>query len=294
MVKDVVRESLILTTNATFYETSGQVFTKTAADIEAMARAGRLASECLEWIVHQVVPEMTTQDIDDLQTDFARKHGVVAAPYQYRGFPKSICTAVNEVICHGIPNAKQVLKEGDIVGIDVTLILDGFHGDNAATIPVGEVSEETMKLLVATLEANRRGIAAVRPGARIGDIGHAIQSHTEPLGYSVVRDFVGHGVGRGFHEAPQIPHFGTAGRGRRLTPGTVFTIEPMINLGTYECVLLDDGWTAVTTDGKLSAQYEHTLAVTEDGVRVLTVQNDDGVWEPPGRWYPPGFEKPTG
>jgi methionyl aminopeptidase len=231
---------------------------------------------------------MSTQDIDDLQVDFVRREGVVAAPLHYRGFPKSICTAVNEVICHGIPSKRQVLREGDIVGIDVTLLVEGFHGDNAATIPVGEVRPEVMRLLEATLESNRLGIAAVRPGARLGDVGHAIQSHVEPLGLAVVRDFVGHGVGRGFHEAPQVPHYGTPGRGLRLTPGLVFTVEPMINEGTWEIELLSDGWTAVTADRKLSAQYEHTIAVTDDGVRVLTVQNDEGRWEPPGRWYPPG------
>jgi len=272
-----------------FYESSGRVFIKSQAEIETMAAAGRLAAECLEWIVEQVRPGITTQDIDDLQVDFAKRHGVIAAPLHYRGFPKSICTAVNEVICHGIPNAKQTLKQGDIVGIDVTLVVEGFHGDNAATIPVGEVSEETMRLLEATLEAQRRGIAAVKPAARLGDVGHAIQSYVEPLGFSVVRDFVGHGTGRGFHEAPQVPHFGEPGRGQRLTPGLVFTVEPMINEGAWEMEVLDDGWTAVTIDGKLSAQYEHTLAVTKDGVRILTVQNDEGIWEPPGRWYPPGY-----
>ena len=276
-------------TGQNFYESSGRIFIKSQAEIDTMAKAGRLASECLEWIVKQVQPGMTTQDIDDLQVEFAKKHNVVAAPLHYRGFPKSICTAVNEVICHGVPNPRQVLKEGDIVGIDVTLIVEGFHGDNASTIPVGEVSEDTMKLLVATLEAQRLGVAAVEPGNRLGDIGHAIQSHVEPLSYSVVRDFVGHGTGRGFHEAPQVPHFGEQGRGRRMTPGLVFTVEPMINVGAWEMEVLDDGWTAVTVDGKLSAQYEHTLAVTQDGVRVLTVQNDEGKWEPPGRWYPPGY-----
>ncbi len=276
-----------------FYETSGKVFIKSRAEIETMARAGRLAAECLEWIIRQVQPGMSTQDIDDLQVDFARREGVVAAPLHYRGFPKSICTAVNEVICHGIPSPKQVLREGDIVGIDVTLIVEGFHGDNAATIPVGKVRPEVMRLLEATLESNRRAIEVVKPGARLGDVGHAIQSYVEPLGYSVVRDFVGHGVGRGFHEAPQVPHYGVPGRLLRLTPGLAFTIEPMINEGTWEVVLLSDGWTAVTADGKLSAQYEHSLAVTEEGVRVLTVQNDEGIWEPPGRWSPPGYTYPS-
>jgi methionyl aminopeptidase len=272
-----------------FYESSGKIFIKSRAELETMAIASRMAARCLEWICRQVQPGMTTQDIDDLQVDFARREGVVAAPLGYRGFPKSICTAVNEVICHGIPSPKQVLREGDIVGIDVTLIVEGFHGDNAATVPVGEVSPSAMRLLVASLEANRLGIEAVRPRARMGDIGHAIQSHVEPLGFSVVQAFVGHGVGRGFHEAPQVPHYGTAGMGKRLLPGMTFTVEPMINEGTWEMDLLADGWTAVTRDRKLSAQYEHTLAVTEEGVRVLTVQNDEGRWEPPGRWSPPGY-----
>jgi methionyl aminopeptidase len=275
-----------------YYEASEKVFIKSRADIESMARAGRLASQCLEWILKQVRPGMSTQDIDDLQVDFVRREGVVAAPLNYRGFPKSICTAVNEVICHGIPSKREVLREGDIIGIDVTLLVEGFHGDNAATIPVGEVRPEVMRLLEATLEANRLGIAAVGPGARLGDVGHAIQSHVEPLGFAVVRDFVGHGVGRGFHEAPPVPHYGTPGRKLRLTPGLVFTVEPMINEGTWEVEVLSDGWTALTADRKLSAQYEHTVAVTEDGVRVLTVQNDEGRWEPPGRWYPPGYRAP--
>jgi methionyl aminopeptidase len=264
---------------------------KSEQDIEKMAQAGRLAAECLEWIIQQVEPGMSTQDIDDLQTQFANKHRVIPAPLNYNGFPKSICTSINEVICHGIPNKNDVLVEGDIVGIDVTLIVDGFHGDTASTIPVGEVAPDVMKLLADTLACNRLGIAAVKHGARVGDIGAAIQAHAEPRGYSVVRDFVGHGIGRIFHEAPQIPHYGVAGRGRQLRTGMTFTVEPMINVGVPEAVILDDDWTALTADGELSAQYEHTMAVTPDGVRVLTVQNDDGAWEPPGRWYPPGAEK---
>ncbi|HEY5659117.1 MAG TPA: type I methionyl aminopeptidase, partial [Myxococcota bacterium] len=169
-----------------------------------------------------------------------------------------------------------------------------FHGDTATTVGVGEVSEEVAELLRATLEAQRRGIEAVRPDARIGDIGHAIQSTVEPRGFSVVRDFVGHGIGRGFHEEPQVPHYGRSGRGLRLRPGMTFTIEPMINVGVPDVEILDDGWTAVTADRRLSAQYEHTIEVTEQGVRVLTVQNDAGAWEPPGRWWPPGFEGAPG
>lgn len=269
-------------------ETRNQgIVLKSDTQLASLRAACRLASECLDWIIHQVQPGMSTQDIDDLQTQFARRSRVICAPLNYRGFPKSICTSVNHVICHGIPSPKQILKNGDIVGIDVTLIVEGFHGDNAATIPVGSVSDEAMALLKATLEANRVGIAAVKPGARIGDIGHAIQRLVEPMGYSVVRDFVGHGIGRGFHESPQIPHYGRPGKGLRLRPGMTFTIEPMINVGRWQAEILDDDWTAVTVDGSLSAQYEHTLAVTPSGVEVLTVQNDEGRWEPPGRWYPP-------
>ena len=270
---------------------SQQIHVNSAAELEAMRVAGRLAARCLEWILSQVQPGMATQDIDDLQVQFVRQHGVRAAPLNYRGFPKSICTSVNEVICHGIPNRKQVLRDGDIIGIDVTLIVEGFHGDNAATIPVGEVGPEAMRLMKAALEANRRGIEAVGPGGRIGDIGHAIQSYVEPLGYSVVRDFVGHGIGREFHTQLQVPHYGKANSGKRVYPGMTFTVEPMINQGRTDVELLDDGWTAVTADGKLSAQYEHTVAVTPEGVSVLTVQNDSGDWEPPGRWYLPGMER---
>jgi len=262
---------------------------KNEANLVAMRRAGRLASECLAWIVRQVEPGMTTLEIDDLQMQFAQEHGVRPAPLGYKGFPRSICTSVNEVICHGIPSRKAVLREGDIVGIDVTLILEGFHGDTAATVAVGEVDDEVAGLLRATLEAQRRAIEVVRPGGRLGDIGHAIQSTVEPRGFSVVRDFVGHGIGRRFHEEPQVPHFGEAGHGLRLGAGMTFTVEPMINAGVPDSEILEDGWTAVTGDRRLSAQYEHTLEVTDQGVRVLTVQNETGTWEPPGRWWPPGF-----
>jgi methionyl aminopeptidase len=278
--------------SAVLFKPPPSVHLKSRAELDAMRAAGRLASECLAWILGQVETGMTTQDIDDLQVQFVGKHGVRAAPLGYRGFPRSICTSVNEVICHGIPTSKRVLREGDIIGVDVTLIVEGFHGDNAATIPVGEISPEAMRLLETTLEASRRGIEAVSPQARLGDVGHAIQSYAEARGFSVVRDFVGHGIGREFHAEPQVAHYGRAGRGLRLRPGMTFTVEPMINEGSYELDILDDGWTAVTLDGRLSAQYEHTVAVTEDGVEVLTVQNSEGAWEPPGRWYPPSLPSP--
>ena len=271
----------------------GPIRIKNEQHLRAMRSAGRLAAECLAWIVSQVAPGMTTLEIDDLQVEFARRHGVIPAPKGYRGFPRSICTSPNEVICHGIPSRDVVLKAGDIIGIDVTLIVEGFHGDNATTIALGETSDEARALLCTTLAAQRAGIACVRPGARLGDVGHAIQAVAESAGFSVVRDFVGHGIGRGFHEAPQVPHYGEPGRGLRLLPGLTFTVEPMINAGAPDVDIQADGWTALTTDRRLSAQYEHTLEVTEDGVRVLTVQNESGSWEPPGRWWPPGFDRET-
>ncbi len=269
---------------------SGAIQLKNETQLAAMRAAGRLSAECLAWVVSHVKPGVTTLDLDELVVQFAKRHGATPAPLGYRGFPRSVCTSINEVICHGIPDRKAVLRAGDIVGIDVALILDGFHGDNAATVAVGAIAEPARKLLCATLEAQRRAIAVVRPGARLGDIGHAIQSHVEPLGFSVVRDFVGHGVGRRFHEEPQVLHYGAPGAGMRLHAGLTFTIEPMINAGAPGIQILADGWTALTADRSLSAQYEHTLEVTDDGVRVLTVQNDTGAWEPPGRWWPPGFE----
>lgn len=258
---------------------------KTAEELDGMRRAGRLASTCLQWICDQVEPGMTTQHIDDLQMQFAQEHGARPAPLNYKGFPKSICTSINEVICHGIPATDVILQEGDIIGIDVTLVLDGFYGDNATTIPVGEVSEDAQRLMFSTLESLKRGIEAVSPGKRLGDIGHAIQTYAEREGYGVVRDFVGHGIGTRFHEEPQVPHIGRPRTGVRLRPNMTFTIEPMINQGTWKLRILEDEWTAVTADGGLSAQYEHTIAVTREGFEIMTVQNDDGTWEPPGRQH---------
>jgi methionyl aminopeptidase len=202
---------------------------------------------------------------------WTQEHGAKSAPLGYKGYPKSICTSVNEVVCHGIPNARQILKEGDIINIDVTLILEGYHGDTSKTFFVGTPSPKAKKLVEVTEECRRLGIAEVKPGARIGDIGAAIQEYAESQGFSVVRDFVGHGISNIFHTAPDIPHYGTRDKGKRLRPGMVFTIEPMINEGTWEVEVLGDGWTAVTRDRLLSAQCEHTLAVTEDGVEILTL-----------------------
>jgi len=240
-------------------------------EIEKMRQAGRLAAELLDYLEPMVKPGVSTLELNDAAEEWTQKHGATSAPLGYHGFPKSICTSVNEVVCHGIPNAKQILKAGDIINIDVTPLVDGYHGDTSKTFFVGEPSPLAHKLVEVTEECMWRGIREVKPGARIGDIGAAIQEYAEAQGFSVVRDFVGHGVGRIFHSAPQVPHYGTRGKGRKLRTGMVFTIEPMINEGTYEVEVMADKWTALTKDRKLSAQFEHTIAVTEEGVEVLTL-----------------------
>jgi methionyl aminopeptidase len=242
---------------------------KTPAQIEAMRPACRLAAQTLEETAKILRAGITTDDINAFVHDYTVKHGAVPAPLNYRGFPKSVCTSVNEVICHGIPG-KRKLKDGDIINVDITSILNGWHGDVSATFYIGEPSEETRRLVKVAKKCLELGIAAVRPGARLGDIGAAIQWYAEPNGCSVVRDFVGHGIGERFHEAPQVTHFGQAGRGQRLRQGMVFTVEPMINQGGWQLHTLADGWTAVTDDGKLSAQFEHTIAVTKEGAEILT------------------------
>ncbi|NJN57047.1 MAG: type I methionyl aminopeptidase [Leptolyngbyaceae cyanobacterium SL_5_9] len=240
-------------------------------EIDKMRRAGQLAAELLDHLAPMVKPGVSTLDLNDEAERWTQAHGAKSAPLGYHGFPKSICTSINEVVCHGIPNAKQILRDGDIINIDVTPILDGYHGDTSRTFFVGEPSPVARKLVEVTEECLNRGIAAVKPGARIGDIGAAIQEYAEAAGFSVVRDFVGHGVSRIFHTAPQIPHYGTRGKGKKLRPGMVFTIEPMINEGTWEVEVMSDKWTALTKDRKLSAQFEHTIAVTQDGVEILTL-----------------------
>lgn len=240
-------------------------------EIEKMRQAGQLAAELLEHLGKMVKPGISTLELNDEAERWTQERGAKSAPLGYHGFPKSICTSINEVVCHGIPDAKQILREGDIINIDVTPTLDGYHGDTSKTFFVGEPSAQAQKLVEVTEECLMRGIAAVQPGARLGDIGAAIQDYAEAAGFSVVRDFVGHGVSRVFHTAPQVPHYGTRGRGKKIRPGMVFTIEPMINEGTWEVEVLDDGWTAVTRDRKLSAQFEHTIAVTPSGVEILTM-----------------------
>ena len=248
------------------------IYLKSDAEIDAMKPSCALAAQALVMIEPYVKPGISTLELNDVCHEFIIKNNAIPAPLNYRGFPKSICTSINNVICHGIPNAKQKLKEGDIINIDVTTILGGYHGDTSKTFYVGKVSDPARKLVETTHEAMMRGIQAVTLGGRIGDIGAAIQSFVEPFGYSVVRDFVGHGIGRIFHEDPQVPHYGKKGTGKRIEAGMVFTIEPMVNEGDWPAEILEDDWTAVTIDGKLSAQFEHTIAVRSDGkVEILTL-----------------------
>jgi len=235
-----------------------------------MRRAGRLAAETLDFITPYVVPGVSTDELDRLCAEFTEKNGGRSAPLNYRGFPKSICTSVNHVVCHGIPGDK-ILVEGDIVNIDVTPIVDGWHGDSSRMYPVGEVSVKAERLIDVTYESMMRGIAVIRPGATVGDLGYAIESFVRPFRYSVVRDFCGHGVGRIFHDAPNILHFGRPGEGPVFRTGMFFTVEPMVNLGKPQVKVLSDGWTAVTRDKSLSAQYEHSCGVTEDGVEIFTL-----------------------
>ena len=234
-----------------------------------MRVAGRLAAAALDMLVAHVKPGVTTEELDDLVLEFALDHGAIPAPLNYRGFPKAICTSVNHVVCHGIPGPKP-LRDGDIVNIDVTLIVDGWHGDTSRMFAVGQITRRAERLIEVTYRALQRGIAAVKPGLTTGHIGAAIQTYAEGERCSVVRDFCGHGLGRVFHDRPNILHYGEAGDGVVLEPGMLFTIEPMINLGKPHVKVLPDGWTAVTRDRELSAQFEHTVGVTETGVEVFT------------------------
>ena len=236
---------------------------------EGMRRAGRLAAECLDMLIPHVVPGVTTQKIDDLAREFVLGHGGLPACLFYKGYRNTVCTSINHVVCHGIPGPKA-LKEGDIVNIDVTVIVDGWHGDTSRMYSVGEVKRKATRLMDVTYECMMKGIAAIKPGARLGDLGAAIQEHAERQRYSVVEAFCGHGLGRVFHDAPNILHFGKRGQGQPLLPGMIFTVEPMINLGRPDVALLSDGWTAVTRDRALSAQYEHAVGVTETGFEIFT------------------------
>ena len=235
-----------------------------------MRKAGSLAASVLDMITPHVVAGVTTAALDKLCHDFILQHGAVPAPLNYKGFPKSTCISLNHVVCHGIPGDKA-LRDGDILNIDVTVILDSWYGDTSRMFYVGAPSVKATRLIEITYECLMRGIAAARPGNRLGDIGHAIQSFAESQRFSVVRDFTGHGLGQTFHCAPTILHYGQAGEGMRLEPGMIFTIEPMINAGRYETKILADGWTAVTRDKSLSAQFEHSIGVTEGDPEIFTL-----------------------
>jgi len=260
-------------------EKEGQIKLHGPEAFAAMRKAGQLAAAALDMLVPHVAPGVTTERLDDLVFEFAMDHGAIPAPLHYRGFPKSICTSINHVVCHGIPGPKP-LREGDILNIDVTLIVDGWHGDTSRMYPVGRINRRAERLIQVTYEALERGIAAVRPGATTGDIGHAIQVFAEAERCSVVRDFCGHGLGQVFHDRPNILHYGEPGEGVVLQPGMLFTIEPMINLGKPHVKVLPDGWTAVTRDRELSAQFEHTVGVTEIGCEVFTY-SPAGLHKPP-------------
>jgi len=248
---------------------------KTESEINKMRIAGKLAAEVLEMIVPHVVPGVTTNELDQICHDYiVNDQQAIPAPLNYRGFPKSICTSINQTICHGIPSEKK-LKKGDIINIDITVIKDDYHGDTSKMFCVGPATQHAKRLIDITRESLFLGIEQVKPGATLGDIGHAIQVHAESNRYSIVREFCGHGIGKNFHEDPHVMHFGKAGEGEVLEAGMIFTIEPMLNIGKRHMKVLKDGWTAVTKDRSLSAQWEHTILVTPEGHEVLTLRQEE-------------------
>jgi len=253
------------------YERQGQIkIHDPKVAFPGMAAAGKLAAECLDMLVPEVKEGVTTKRLDDLAREFVFDRGALPACVFYRGYRHTICTSLNHVVCHGIPG-DRVLRDGDVVNIDVTVIVDGWHGDTSRMYAIGpNVSRKAHRLMDITYEAMMRGLAAVKPGATLGDLGYAIQSYAEAERASVVREFCGHGLGRVFHDAPNILHFGRPGQGEELKPGMIFTVEPMLNAGSPQVKVLNDGWTAVTKDKSLSAQYEHSVGVTEDGVVIFT------------------------
>jgi methionyl aminopeptidase len=257
------------------YKGRYNIILKDADDIEGIRAAGRIAVATLEMVAPHIKPGVKTDDINTLVHEFTIKHGAIPAPLNYRGYPKSVCISINDVVCHGIPG-ERILKDGDIVNIDVTPILNGYYADANKTFFAGTPSPGAEKIVRVARECLKEGLAVSRPGNRLGDIGWAIQQYAEGRGCSVVREFVGHGVGIDFHEAPQVPHYGLRGRGIQLVPGMVFTIEPMINLGKKDLHVLADRWTAVTNDGSLSAQFEQTILITGDGYESLTPFDLDG------------------
>ncbi len=250
------------------------IILKTSRELALMREAGRISQRALMLGGEAVEPGVSTWEIDKIIREYIEKSGAKPNFLGYSDFPASACISVNDTVIHGIPSKKQILKKGDIVSIDTGAIINGFNGDNAWTFACGEVSEEAQKLMDTTREALFKGIEQARPGNRVGDIGHAVQEYVEARGYSVVRDFVGHGVGAKLHEDPSVPNFGTAGRGVRLLPGMVIAIEPMVNVGDFRVKVLNDGWTTKTIDGKLAAHFEHTIAITTNGPVILTNADD--------------------
>ncbi|MDC0088418.1 type I methionyl aminopeptidase [Porticoccaceae bacterium] len=249
---------------------------RSADDLAKMREAGRLAAEVLELIGDYVVPGVSTEKLDSICHDhIVNVQKAIPACLGYRGFPKSVCTSVNQVVCHGIPSEKKILKSGDIINIDVTVIKDGWYGDTSKMYTVGSVAAHAQRLIDVSQECLYKAIDLVKPGIRLGDIGHLIQTHAEANYYSVVRDYCGHGIGMEFHEEPQVLHYGTPNTGLVLAEGMTFTIEPMVNAGKHGTKLKSDGWTVETRDGRLTSQWEHTLAVTSDGVEVLTARHEE-------------------
>jgi len=245
---------------------------RSAAELEKMRAAGRLVGEVLTALTPSVVPGVTTAELDEVAEKMIADAGAIPAFKGYHGYPATICSSINEEVIHGIPSGQRVLSEGDILSIDVGASLEGYFGDSAITVPVGQVSEEAARLLTVTEEALYKAIEVARPGGRVSDIGHAVQKHVEAYGFSVVREFVGHGIGQKMHEEPQVPNYGEAGRGPRLAEGMVLAIEPMVNAGKPAVKVLSDGWTAVTRDKSLSAHFEHTVAITASGAWILTAR----------------------
>ena len=276
MMKDNMQEK-----SEPYYNDAGILIHDEAA-FEGMRKSGQLAASALDMITPHVQPGITTEELDTLCHNYIIKHDAIPAPLNYKGFPKSICTSINHVVCHGIPG-ERVLEEGDIINIDITTIVDGWHGDTSRMFLVGDkIPVKARKLVDVTYDSMMAGIEAVKPGATLGDVGHAIQDVAESQRFSVVRDFCGHGLGQIFHMPPSVLHYGTPGEGLVLEPGMFFTIEPMINAGKYHTKMLNDGWTAVTRDRSLSAQFEHSLAVTEDGFEIFTLS--------PKGWLRPPYE----
>lgn len=247
---------------------------KSAREIELMRETSLLAAKTLRFIEDKLRPGMSTEQVNQLCHDYIIKRDAIPAPLNYHGFPKSVCTSKNEIICHGIPHPKDIIRDGDILNIDVTTKLKGFHGDTNRTYLIGNVRPEIKRMVDVTYKCMMAGIAVCRPGARVGDIGAIIEEMAHDHGYSVVQEYCGHGIGREFHEEPQILHYGKRGTGAEMKPGMTFTVEPMINFGKRHCKLLDDGWTVVTKDKSWSAQFEHTILITEEGHEILTVVPD--------------------